>query len=74
MSPLSVCVCVCTNLSMCYESMNYRDLLTNPHQTHCVCVCVWEHGGVFVRALLWHMHVQSCLITDQALRQRQTLL
>ena len=40
----------------------------------CVCVCLGGRGGVFVRALLWHMRVQSCLITDQALRQRQTVL
>ena len=40
----------------------------------CVCVCLGGRGGVFMRALLWHMRVQSCLITDQALRQRQTVL
>ena len=62
--------------------MNYSDLLTNLHLAQCVrgcvcvcvCVCLGGRGGVFMRALLWHMRVQSCLITDQALRQRQTVL
>lgn len=53
---------------------------SNLHYAQCLCVCECEcvnadvSGGVEVCALLWHMHVQTCLITDQALRQRQTVL
>ena len=65
-------MCECKTEHMLQEGMNYSNLLKSPHSIMRVCVCVSGFGGVFV--LYLGMCVQSCLITDQALRQSQTVL
>lgn len=64
------CVCVQIRACVAREDELHSNRLTDVRVRVHVRVCVL----VEVYALLWHMRVRSCLITDQALRQRQTAL